>query len=259
MQMMKGELESLNAINNTNTLTVPHPHGVLPHPSGEGAVLVVEYVDMKGLHKYQSQLGEQLAMLHLHNQSLKMKCNDSKVDDNEGKVSYVSMFGFHVPTCCGRIPQDNTWCEDWMKFYRKQKLQFHVDMILKRENDRELEDLWTKLAPLIPKFFEGLTIEPALLHGDLWSGNVAETDSGPVAFDPSSFYGHSEFDLGIAGMFGGFSQSFYSAYHKLIPRAQGFEERHQLYLLFHHLNHWNHFGGGYRSGSLSLMRKLIKL
>ena len=53
------------------------------------------------------------------------------------------------------------------------------NIFIAKENDRELEDLWTKLAPLIPKFFEGLTIEPALLHGDLWSGNVAETDSGP--------------------------------------------------------------------------------
>ena len=59
--MFEGELESLKAIRNTNTLSVPRPQRVLPHPSGQGAVLVVEYVDMRGLHKYQSQLGEQLA------------------------------------------------------------------------------------------------------------------------------------------------------------------------------------------------------
>jgi len=64
------------------------------------------------------------------------------------------------------------------------------------------------------------------------------TPCSPVAFDPSSFYGHDEFDLAIAGMFGGFSQAFYSAYHSSIPKAPGFIDRHQLYLLFHNLNHW---------------------
>lgn len=59
-----------------------------------------------------------------------------------------------------------------------------------------------------------------------------------VAFDPASFYGHHEFDLAIADMFGGFTKEFYDAYHSLIPKEPGFETRHKLYLLFHYLNHW---------------------
>lgn len=87
---------------------------------------------------------------------------------------------------------------------------------------------------------------------------MAEDSSGPIIFDPASFYGHSEYELAIAGMFGGFSRSFYSAYHSAIPKAPGFEARLQLYQLFHYLNHWNHFGSGYRGSSLSIMRNLIK-
>ena len=60
----------------------------------------------------------------------------------------------------------------------------------------------------------------------------------PVIFDAASFYGHHEYDLGIAGMFGGFGNDFYTSYHSIIPKAKGFEERHQLYKLFHNLNHW---------------------
>ena len=59
-----------------------------------------------------------------------------------------------------------------------------------------------------------------------------------VIFDAASFYGHHEYDLGIAGMFGGFGSSFYNAYHALIPKSPGFDQRHQLYKLFHNLNHW---------------------
>lgn len=110
----------------------------------------------------------------------------------------------------------------------------------------------------IPDLFRDLDIVPALLHGDLWSGNVAEDASGPVIFDPASFYGHSEYELAIAGMFGGFSGSFYTAYHSRVPRAPGFEKRLQLYQLFHYLNHWNHFGSGYRGSSLSIMKKLCR-
>lgn len=109
----------------------------------------------------------------------------------------------------------------------------------------------------IPDLFHDLDIIPALLHGDLWGGNVAEDSSGPIIFDPASFYGHSEYELAIAGMFGGFSSAFYSAYHSKIPKAPGFEKRLKLYQLFHYLNHWNHFGSGYRGSSLSIMRNLV--
>lgn len=121
--------------------------------------------------------------------------------------------------------------------------------------------IWLAFFPLqlkIPSLFSDVEIFPALLHGDLWGGNVAEDDSGPIIFDPASFYGHSEYELAIAGMFGGFTSSFYSAYHSKIPKAPGFEKRLKLYQLFHYMNHWNHFGTGYRGSSLNIMRNLVK-
>ena len=39
-----------------------------------------------------------------------------------------------------------------------------------------------------------------------------------VVFDPSSFYGHHEYELAIAQMFGGFSRAFFSEYHSLVPK-----------------------------------------
>ena len=62
--------------------------------------------------------------------------------------------------------------------------------------------------------------------------------SSLVIYDPASFYGHHEFDLAIAGMFGGFTHKFYRAYHRLIPKADGFDTRQKLYTLFHYINHW---------------------
>ena len=61
MEMMEGEFESLLAIDRTCTLRVPRPHRVLPHPSGHGGVLVVEYLHFGALRKHQAQLGQDLA------------------------------------------------------------------------------------------------------------------------------------------------------------------------------------------------------
>ena len=60
-----------------------------------------------------------------------------------------------------------------------------------------------------------------------------------MVFDPSSFFGHAEFELGIAHMFGGVGSAFFRAYHAVIPKQEGFERRNQLYQLFHNLNHWS--------------------
>lgn len=185
-------------------------------------------------------------------------------------------------------PQKNEWQDDWVSFYSQQKLQHQLNMVENSHGDREARELWAKLQVhhqkqnktyiclivsviwqwkfaycvcylqlKIPQFFSDVEVVPALLHGDLWGGNVAESTEGPVIFDPASFYGHSEFELGIAGMFGGFDSSFYSAYHEKIPQAPGFAKRNQLYQLFHYLNHWNHFGGGYRGSSIRIMKNLL--
>jgi len=59
-----------------------------------------------------------------------------------------------------------------------------------------------------------------------------------VVFDATSFYGHSEYDVSLASMFGGFESSFFTAYHTILPKAPGFETRAILYEAFHYLNHW---------------------
>lgn len=91
------------------------------------------------------------------------------------------------------------------------------------------------------------------------SGNVCESNNQPYVFDPCCFYGHSEYDLGIGEMFGGFRRAFRQNYENVIGKVAGSDQRIELYQLFHYLNHWNHFGGEYRSQSLNLMKKLNQI
>lgn len=259
--MFDGEMASLDAILRTDTVKVPKPVKVIELDTG-GSVLVMEHVDMRGLVKFSQHLGESLADMHLYNQRQRDKQNKEQQTIGKGahqsEVCIIEQFGFHVPTCCGYLPQENEWQNAWVAFYSQQRLQHQLDMVEKSYGDREARELWAQLQLKIPQLFADVEVYPALLHGDLWGGNVAECLDGPIIFDPASFYGHAEYELGISGMFGGFSSSFYSAYHDKIPKSPGFAKRNQLYQLFHYLNHWNHFGGGYRGSSLRIMKDLIK-
>lgn len=252
--MFEGESAALTAIHETNTVRVPKPIAVVDNPSG-GAALIMESVKMRSLGRHSALLGQQLASLHLHNENARQRSQEGSVHD---RPDFVEEFGFPVTTCCGYLPLDNTWHGDWVEFFCRQRIDPQVRMAQEKYRALEASELWGQLVHRVPSFFTDLEVQPALLHGDLWAGNVAEYDNGPIIFDPASFYGHSEFDLSIAKLFSGFDGTFYEAYFKAIPKAPGFEKRLDLYKLFHYLNHWNHFGGGYRSSSISTMRRLLK-
>lgn len=260
-KMFEGEMASLGAILQTDTIRVPKPEKVIDQPDG-GAVLVMEHLNMRSLNRQSAKLGEQLADLHLHNQWLgeKLDRESGIVGKGPGQsaAEYIDKFGFYTVTCCGYIPQVNDWQEDWVMFYTRQRIQHQMDLLEKSSGDREARELWAQLQLKVPQLFSEVEVVPSLLHGDLWGGNVAELDTGPVIFDPASFYGHAEYELAIAGMFGGFGSSFYSAYHSKMPKTSGFDKRLKFYQLFHYLNHWNHFGSGYRGSSLSIMKSLLK-
>lgn len=151
----------------------------------------------------------------------------------------------------------NDWPKDRVAFYAQQCIQPQMDLVEKGSGDRQALQLWSALQLKILDLFLDLNIVPVLLHGDPWGGNVAEGSSGPIIFDLASFNSHSDYELTVASMFGGIRSSFYSAYHNEIPKAPGFEKCLKLYQLSHYLNHWYHFGSGYRLSSLSFMRNLI--
>ena len=73
--------------------------------------------------------------------------------------------------------------------------------------DCELRELWPQLQRRVFSFFAGLEIEPALLHGDLWSGNAAENEEGPgepnfsLTQDPPSLLQTQSFCAGTSFLF----------------------------------------------------------
>ena len=97
------------------------------------------------------------------------------------------------------------------------------------------------------------------MHGDLWSGNVlGSKDSTYFIDNPACYYGHSESDLALANMFGGFGNDFFQIYFQTHPKQPDFEKRQYLYQLYHYLNHTNLFGTGYLSGVNNCVAGILK-
>ncbi|KAL4070592.1 Fructosamine/Ketosamine-3-kinase [Scleroderma citrinum] len=172
-------------------------------------------------------------------------------------------YGFSVPTYCGATRQDNGWFGSWEECYstmmrnllqRLPKGGKYSELLLKGEEVR---------TRVIPWLLRPLAIEPVLLHGDLWNGNMGtDKESGqPVIFDPSTYYGHNEADLAIARIFGGIPKNFFTAYHKHRPKSEPVQQyglRGDLYELYHYLNHTVLFGGGYARSALQKMNRLLE-
>lgn len=210
-------------------LPVPSPirHG------GEGATafLLLEFLELRSTGDF-AALGRSLAALH----------------SRPGP-----RFGWTRDNFIGATPQANAWSDHWAEFFRLRRIE--PQLVLARSKGFDLE------MPDVGALLRGHEPEPALLHGDLWSGNVGFVDAGPVFFDPAVYYGDREADLAMTELFGGFPKPFYAAYEAALPPRPGYETRKHLYNLYHLLNHLNIFGGGYLGqvrATLRLLREALQ-
>eukprot|EP00249_Psilotum_nudum_P005783 c19210_g1_i1 orf=157-1104(+) len=189
---------------------------------------------------YKAELGRQLAEMH------------KKGNSNNG-------FGFMVDNTIGSTPQQNPWTQDWITFYSEYRIGYQLKLAQQQYRDNDLYEKGQKLLQNLPFLFKDLEVKPCLLHGDLWSGNIAaDKERHPVILDPASYYGHNEAEFGMSWC-AGFSSAFYNAYFEVMPKQPGFEQRRDLYKLYHYLNHYNMFGSGYRSSCTSIFDSYVHL
>ena len=97
---------------------------------------------------------------------------------------------------------------------------------------------------------------PALLHGDLWWGNVLfGSDGRSWVIDPSVHGGHPEEDLAMLALFGPVPERLLGAYNEVTPLASGWQERIALFALYPLLVHAVLFGAGYRAQAANVARR----
>jgi protein-ribulosamine 3-kinase len=156
----------------------------------------------------------------------------------------ASLFGLDHDNYIGSLPQSNKWHETWADFFAQERIfpqlkmardHHKIDAALMKKAERFCSAL-TEIFPAEP---------PALLHGDLWSGNFFFSTKGPAIFDPAVYYGHREMDLAMTKLFGGFDADFYEGYEEEFPLEKSWKERVDLCNLYPLLVHVNLFGGSY--------------
>lgn len=85
---------------------------------------------------------------------------------------------------------------------------------------------------------------------------MVDASGGNWLIDPSSFYGHREYDLAMMQLFGGFGRECFAAYDDAHPLADGWQQRVPWYQLPPLLIHAIRFGGGYGASVMSALRRL---
>lgn len=233
--MLSDEAYGLARLRETGSLILPRP--LLTGIAGETAWLALAWLGMFPANAdAQQRLGSMLAQLH--------RCEADR-------------YGWPRDNHIGLVHQPNAWSDNWCEFFTDQRLGFQLRL---SEKGRNAE--WVKrgfrLLDAMPALFEGYQPEASLLHGDLWSGNMAmRSDGEPVVFDPAAYYGDRETDLAMTELFGGFTPSFYSAYEAEWPVDEEYELRRPFYQLYHVLNHANMFGGGYDKQASRMIDELL--
>jgi protein-ribulosamine 3-kinase len=233
--MFLKEANGLNELTKARAIKIP---AVL---FADQELLIIEYLppsSPSNRKKFFEEFGRQFAQLH--------RCTSDS-------------FGFFEDNYIGSTLQKNLPCSNsWRDFYHVQRLLFQFQLAERNDYaDNKLQVLFRALE----KNLDNLILEdgepPALLHGDLWSGNYLCTENDtPAIIDPAVYYGHREADLAMTMLFGGFGDSFYSSYRESFPLQPGWQKRIELYKLYHLFNHLNLFGEEYYGQVVAIMKEL---
>lgn len=221
--MLRTEAQGLNLLASTDTIAIPKV--VAQGSEGKHHFLLLEdWTGHKAKTGFWETFGTSLATLHQHSSPV---------------------FGLQQDNFIASLSQSNQRQKNWASFYWEERILPLAHQAMDKQIISAEEYLsFAYLQQRLPETFP--TSRPALLHGDLWSGNYMVGPQGQAGLiDPSVYYGHREIDLAMTRLFGGFPSRFYEAYHEAYPLTNGWEERVPLCQLYPLLVHLHLFGRGY--------------
>ena len=201
-------------------------------------ILLIEWIDMHNFD--QKKLGKGLGEMHL-----------------KSAESNPKMFGYPIEGFIGTTDQKKGWENNWIDCFLNLRIIPQL-LILKSTfiDKKTINIVQEKIKS------ELLNHKPinALVHGDLWSGNVGIEKSGKgIIYDPASWWADNEVDIAMTKLFGGFGEEFYDEYHKIFPIKKGFEKRIIIYNFYHILNHANMFGGAYFNQVTDYVKAILNM
>ncbi len=232
------EEEGLEAIASIHTIGTPKLYCKGTDDKTSSSFLMMEPVE-RGIQKSDTwiTLGYEFADMHLADASAFVR---------------GGLYGFTNDNFIGATKQTNTPKNSWIDFFRQCRLMPQLKMAEHAMSSRDMEAagrLLDKLDDLLEE-----PSRPSLLHGDMWGGNhLVGPDGKAILIDPAAYVGHAEADIAMTEMFSPLPRDFYRGYHEKIPENAGYRDRCDLYNLYHYLNHFNLFGGGYLTTAMRII------
>lgn len=169
-------------------------------------------------------------------------------------------YGWSRDNYIGLSPQPNRWSSSWGDFFVRDRLGYQVSRIRDSSIRSSFGSILDNHGPDLASWLDRHCEHPSLVHGDLWSGNALFDGATPWLIDPAVYYGDREVDLAMTEMFGGFGAAFYEAYDRMYARSAVYEQKRDIYNLYHFLNHYNLFGGSYLDGcqrGFAMVRRMM--
>ena len=161
-------------------------------------------------------------------------------------------YGLEEDNYIGSLKQKNGVFESWPEFYIKRRIDPQLNLLFNNQAGLH-EKIWDNLRNWV---YRNVVVDfPSLLHGDIWSGNLYYSSTGPIFIDPAVYRGHYMIDLAFTEMFGGFGPDFYSTYNEILHIDASYKNLKSLYQIYPMLVHANLFGGSYYTSALELAKK----
>lgn len=218
------EARGLSLLAEARTVAVPRPLAVTAD------ILVLPYLAEQAPTTTAAEgFGRELARLHRHGVSCYGRA--------DGRGGYI-----------GALPLPNRPAPDWPSFYAEERVlpfahRAHERGALDRRGLAFVTHVMDRLGDVA-----GPAEPVALVHGDLWSGNLVWSVDGRVHLVDAAAAGggHRETDLAMLALFGApFLDVIVAAYDEVFPLAEGWRDRVALHQLHPLLVHAAHFGGHY--------------
>ena len=240
----QSEWDGLTRLSDAQVIGVPRPLAV--GASGESAWLITEWIESgRRENDFFVRFGRDLAELHRATLGDRIGLDRDNYLGSARQLN--SPDNFNSPGI------------SWPDFFAEQRIGFQIRWAVDQGlADTRLAADGERIAGEMDRLLEGRENATSLLHGDLWSGNYLVDELGaPVIIDPAVYYGHREADLAMVLLFGGFPPEFIAAYDEAWPLESCWQERVEIYKLFHLVNHVNLFGDSYVDGCMRILRRFV--
>ncbi len=156
-------------------------------------------------------------------------------------------YGLERDTLIGGLHQPNPLSRNWIDFFRDHRLLYMGAEAMR--SGWLSSSLYSRLETFAARLETWLEepVAPALIHGDMWGGNVLCRQGRIAAFiDPAIYYADAEIELAFSTLFGTFGTAFFDRYQAIRPLRPGFfEVRRDIYNLYPLLVHVRLFGSSY--------------